>query len=52
MGRSRTPSLLPHQGGGASPLFELDGVIPTGRHLPLDGGGWEGVTYSGKVCHL
>ena len=24
-------------------LVGLDGLTATGRHLPLDGGGWEGV---------
>ena len=26
-----------------APLVDFDAVQPTGRHLPLDGGGWEGV---------
>ena len=39
-----TPSYLPHRGGGFSPLVELDHASPTGRHRPLDGGGWEGVS--------
>ena len=54
LGSTNTPSLLPHQGGGVAPLLGRDWVqataigtrsnYPTGRHLPLDGGGWEGVT--------
>jgi hypothetical protein len=27
-----------------SPPFELDPVKVTGRHLPLEGGGWVGVS--------
>ena len=44
-----TPSYLPHQGGGFSPLLGLDPVQPTGRHLPLDGGGWEGVIFDAQA---
>jgi hypothetical protein len=41
--RDSTPSYLPHQGGGFAPLLWHHLAPPTGRHLPLDGGGWEGV---------
>jgi hypothetical protein len=36
----------PPRGGstlGASPMVEVRCILSTGRHLPLDGGGWEGV---------
>ncbi len=39
-----TPSYLPHQGGGFSPLLTFDRVQPTDLHLPLYGGGREGAT--------
>jgi hypothetical protein len=42
-------SEVPHQGGGVAPLLELDPVQPTGQHLPLDGGGWEGVIHGHSV---
>ena len=38
-----TPSLLHRRGGGVAPLFLHYPVTCTARHLPLDGGGWEGV---------
>jgi len=47
--QSNTPSYLPHQGGGFSPLVTKDQATPTGRHLPLDGGGWEGVFLGAQV---
>ena len=39
-----TPTLLPRQGGGVAPLGWHYLVLSTARHLPLDGGGWEGVS--------
>jgi hypothetical protein len=44
-----TPSYLPHQGGGFSPLMGHDLAMTTERHLPLDGGGWEGVGQHGAT---
>src|SRR5690606_27746753 len=37
------PPDLPHQGGGVAPRFLHYFAQSTGQHLPLDGGGWEGV---------
>ena len=44
MGGSRPPPpSLPHQGGGVRSSVARDPTKTTGQHLPLDGGGWEGV---------
>ncbi len=38
------PPSLPHQGGGAVSSSWYSLAPPTDLHLPLDGGGWEGVS--------
>jgi hypothetical protein len=38
------PPGLPHPGGGVGPVMWRDIARGTLQHLPLDGGGWEGVT--------
>src|SRR5690606_19675942 len=38
------PPNLPHQGGGVGRWLRPDRAPNSIQHLPLDGGGWEGVT--------
>jgi len=46
------PPSLPHQGGGAARRVWHDAASFTAPHLPLDGGGWEGVTGLARIIRL